>query len=89
MTCNKSRPPTTIYRPYIGAQYPHLLSKLHLSVCYALLDAEITTHENHLLRLPFSVHPQTGKICVPLDVACIDMFNPYDVPGEHNTSLVH
>ena len=57
-------------------------------LCYLLLDAEIKTRENHLLRLPFSVHPQTGKICVPLDVACIDMFNPYDVMMNRSVKVI-
>ena len=67
-------------RPYIEAQYPQLLSRLHLSVAYPQFDEQVTVQEKHLLRLPFSAHPQTGKICVPLDVATIDTCDPFSIP---------
>ena len=31
-------------------------------------------------QAPFCVHPKTGKVCVPLDPAAVDGFDPDDVP---------
>ena len=34
----------------------------------------------HLLKSPFVVHPKTGRVCVPIDVADLDAFDPLAVP---------
>lgn len=33
-----------------------------------------------MLKAPFCVHPKTGRVCVPVDPADIDQFDPHGVP---------
>lgn len=47
---------------------------------YPRLDAAVSRHRNHLLKAPFCVHPGTGRVCVPVDPASVDEFDPFDVP---------
>ena len=41
---------------------------------------KVTEGFNHLLKAPFSVHPKTGKICVPFLASEVDSFNLDTVP---------
>lgn len=59
----------------------HLPSELKVQLCYPRLDINVTKGLNHLLKTPFSVHPKTGKICVPIDFSKIDTFDPFKVPN--------
>jgi len=47
---------------------------------YPRLDANVSTGINHLLKSPWCVHPKTGKICVPINYAQADIFDPQTVP---------
>lgn len=47
---------------------------------YPRLDTNVSISMNHLLKAPFSVHPGTSKVCVPLDIDTIDKFDPTRAP---------
>jgi DNA primase small subunit len=58
----------------------HAMEDIVLQYTYPRLDAEVSKHRNHLLKAPFCVHPKTGRVCVPIDPAKIDDFDPEAVP---------
>lgn len=54
--------------------------KVAFAFMFPRLDVNVSTRMDHLLKLPFSIHPKTGRICVPFDPLRIDEFNPNSVP---------
>lgn len=57
-----------------------LVEEVMLELCYPRLDIAVTKGVQHLLKAPFCVHPKTGRVCVPIDIANVHKFNPLDVP---------
>ncbi|NXO05211.1 PRI1 primase, partial [Rhinopomastus cyanomelas] len=51
-----------------------------LQCCFPRLDINVSKGVGHLLKSPFSVHPKTGRISVPLDLQRLDQFDPFAVP---------
>lgn len=62
----------------------YFIQEVKLQHCFPRLDANVTRGLNHLLKLPFCVHPKTGKICVPIDINNIDEFDIFKVPTLEN-----
>ncbi|XP_040281615.1 DNA primase small subunit [Bufo bufo] len=58
----------------------HSAEEIMLQYCYPRLDINVSKGVNHLLKSPFSVHPKTGRISVPIDVKKLDSFDPFAVP---------
>jgi DNA primase small subunit len=58
----------------------NFIERIKLSYCYPRIDIKVTEGFNHLLKAPFSVHPKTGKICIPFDSDQVDEFNLDKVP---------
>lgn len=56
------------------------LMRLIIRCVYPRLDYNVTLQPNHLLRLPFSVHKGTGKLCVPLRIDEMHRFDPAKAP---------
>ncbi|XP_035013970.1 DNA primase small subunit [Hippoglossus stenolepis] len=54
--------------------------EIMLQYCYPRLDVNVSKGVNHLLKSPFSVHPKTGRISVPMDLKELETFDPFDVP---------
>ncbi|KAI5181327.1 DNA primase small subunit [Nematocida sp. AWRm80] len=44
------------------------------------LDSGVTKQTKHLLKLPFCVHPNTNRICIPLDPLELDTLRLEDIP---------
>ncbi|KAH6914182.1 DNA primase catalytic subunit [Coprinopsis sp. MPI-PUGE-AT-0042] len=58
----------------------HAMEDIILHYTYPRIDAEVSKHRNHLLKAPFCVHPKTGRVCVPIDPARVEAFEPEKVP---------
>uniref|UniRef100_G1KYP4 DNA primase n=1 Tax=Anolis carolinensis TaxID=28377 RepID=G1KYP4_ANOCA len=54
--------------------------EIMLQYCFPRLDINVSKGINHLLKSPFSVHPKTGRISVPIDLKKVDEFDPFTVP---------
>lgn len=54
--------------------------EIMLQYCYPRLDVNVSKGVNHLLKSPFSVHPKTGRISVPINLRELETFDPFAVP---------
>lgn len=61
-------------------KFKYLKEEIILHLAYPRLDVGVTKKLDHLLKSPFCVHPETGKICVPFLPHEIDNFDTDKVP---------
>lgn len=59
----------------------YFLEEFKVQHAYPRLDINVSKGLNHLLKSPFSVHPKTGRVSVPIDAKRIEDFVPEDVPN--------
>uniref|UniRef100_A0A8D0GHY2 DNA primase n=1 Tax=Sphenodon punctatus TaxID=8508 RepID=A0A8D0GHY2_SPHPU len=60
--------------------HPDKQKEIMLQYCFPRLDINVSKGVNHLLKSPFSVHPKTGRVSVPIDLKKVDEFDPFAVP---------
>jgi len=58
------------------AAYTTLIDEIMFEYCYPRLDANVTKGMNHLLKSPFSIHPKTGRVSIPIDLDFLGYFDP-------------
>ncbi|XP_058791181.1 DNA primase small subunit-like isoform X2 [Phymastichus coffea] len=59
---------------------PYLIEEIKIQYVYPRIDLQVTHSLSHLLKSPFSIHPKTGIIGVPIDYTKIDEFDPFSLP---------
>lgn len=67
-------------------KHNYYIEEVKLQHCFPRLDANVTRGMNHLLKLPFCIHPKTGNVCVPIDIDDIDNFDIDSVPNMKHLS---
>lgn len=59
----------------------YFIEEVKLQHCFPRLDSNVTRGMNHLLKLPFCIHPKTNNVCIPIDIDDIDNFNLNKIPN--------
>lgn len=63
---------------------PHAIEALLVKWTFPRLDVNVSVQNTHLIKVPFSVHPDTGKVCVPIRMDAIDDFVVESAPTLHS-----
>ncbi|CAM4758567.1 unnamed protein product [Rotaria magnacalcarata] len=61
---------------YRKSAYTTLIDEIMFEYCYPRLDANVTKGMNHLLKSPFSIHPKTGRVSIPIHLDSLAYFDP-------------
>lgn len=66
---------------YIPLQSVKIIKQIKNELLFPRIDKAVTVQINHLLRVPFSVHSLTQKICLPLMPNSLIEFDPKKMPS--------
>lgn len=58
------------------------VDEIKLTQLYPRFDAAVSKFKNHLLKAPYSVHPETGYVCIPVDPATLNWTSPPEWTAE-------
>jgi len=58
------------------------IDEIKLASLYPRFDVNVSKFRNHLLKAPFSIHPKTGNISVPIDPRNLDWDAPPNMTVE-------
>lgn len=72
-----------------AARLLELKQDVVLEYMYPRLDAAVSVSRQHLLKSPFCVHPDTGKVCVPINASTLASFDPDRVPTLQTLAADH
>lgn len=72
----KSIEATAIHLNMAGA-----IDALFVKWTFPRLDVNVSVQNTHLIKVPFSIHPDTNKICVPIQIDTIDNFVVESAPS--------
>lgn len=64
-----------------------LAEEIIITIMLPNLDVNVTAQVGHLIKAPFSVHPDTGKVSVPIEFDAIWDFDPSQVPTAETFQL--
>ena len=65
------------------AKRPNLLAEVVLKCCYPRLDTQVTVDLAHLIKMPFSLHPATSVVCIPMTERQMQTFDPAHAVTAH------
>ncbi|CAF4832532.1 unnamed protein product [Rotaria sp. Silwood1] len=63
-------------RIFRKAVYTTLIDEIMFEYSYPRLDVNVTKGMNHLLKSPFSIHPKTGRVSIPIHLNSLGYFDP-------------
>lgn len=57
------------------SSYKFLLQEIVVHYTFPRMDTPVSTQLEHLLKCPFSMHPKTGNLALPIDPCEADLFD--------------
>ncbi|AAZ12295.1 DNA primase small subunit, putative [Trypanosoma equiperdum] len=73
----------------LGDAATNVIAAAQILLMYPRLDEHVSTRRDHLLKLPFCVHPATGSLCCPLEWDNVPTFDPVSDPPKLQDMLLH
>ncbi|KEG10229.1 DNA primase small subunit [Trypanosoma grayi] len=73
----------------LGDAAANVTAAAQILIMYPRLDEHVSTRRDHLLKLPFCVHPGTASLCCPLEWDEVVSFDPVEDPPKLQEMLLH